>query len=211
MAQKKDKEEMKEKRIISNGANYPFNWRLGNLDSNIVIENKDLNVQIKRYLITTSRGKILYDVLGINESLNNTVTIIRNQMGKIGLIWEWRPIPAKWFWACVRGFGDLVDNNNSETGKRELIEEIGNCEILNSKKIGVLYQNTTFYENPVGLVLIDVDVHNKKITTHQLNHAEGIFDFQFFDKREILEMIKNEKIEDTFTLSALIKYFSISD
>jgi hypothetical protein len=121
-------------------------------------------------------------------------------------VWEWRPIPAKWFWACPRGFADPEDEDNIATAKREMIEEIGNCKIVGSQKIGSLYENTAFFENPVGLVLFDVE----ELET-QVYQEEGIVDFNFFTKEEILTMIREDKIEDTFTLSALMRYFALED
>jgi hypothetical protein len=197
------------KEIVNNNDGLSFDWVSGEPDSNIVIKNESLNVKVERFIISDTQKNNRYDTIGISESRNNAVVLLVNQFSEIGLIWEWRPLPEKWFWACVRGFSDFADKNNTDTAKRELIEEIGNCEIVSSKKIGLLYQNTTFYENPVGLVL--VNVRTKEITSYQLSQDEGILDFQFFNKEEILEMIKNERIEDTFTLSALMKYFCISD
>ncbi len=191
------------KSIIKNNDTFPFSWQFGNSDTNVIVEHKKLNVKLLRYLISTSAGDVLYDGLSIRESPNNTVIVIRNQAGEIGFVWEWRPIPAKWFWACVRGFSDPEDEDNLATAKREMIEEIGHCQVRSSKKIGVLYQNTTYFENPVGLVLLDVDVMNQKVSAE-----EGIVDFKFFKKAEILEMIRNDNIEDTFTLSALMRFFA---
>ena len=119
-------------------------------------------------------------------------------------MWEWRPIPEKWFWACPRGFADPNDEDNLATAKREMIEEIGNCKVVESKKIGSLYSNTTFFENPVGLALLDVE----EVET-QVSQEEGIVDFKFYSKEEILKMIREDKVEDTFTLSALMRYFAL--
>lgn len=181
-----------------------FAWQLGKDNTNIILENNELDVRLLRYIITSADGKVLFDTFSIKESKKNTVTVIRNQRYEIGLVWEWRPIPAKWFWACVRGFGDPSDEDNVGTAKREMIEEIGNCKVVDSKKIGSLYQNTTFYENPVGLVLVDVEE-----VEMQVRQEEGVMDFRFFTKGQILTMIREDKIEDTFTLSALMKYFAI--
>ena len=122
------------------------------------------------------------------------------------MVWEWRPIPEKWFWACPRGFGDPDDEDNLATAKRELIEEIGNCRVINSKKVGNLYSNTTFFETPIGLVLLDVEV----IET-QISREEGIVDFKFYSKAELLKMIREDRVEDSLTLSALMRYFALEE
>jgi hypothetical protein len=195
-----------QKKTIKNNEKFPFSWKTGNLNTNIILEHEKLNVQLLRYLVTSATGEIMYDGLAIKESPNNAVTVIRNQDKEIGLIWEWRPIPAKWFWACVRGYSDPKDQGSLAVGKRELIEEIGDCRIINAKRIGSIYQNTAYFENPTSLVLLDVEINSIK-----LSHEEGITDFNFFSKDIIFEMIRENTIEDTFTLSALLKYFVLYD
>jgi len=180
-----------------------LDWQLGNLSSNIILENKKLNVKLSRYLITRPNGDVLYDTIGISEPKGNSVVVIKNTKGELGLIYEWRPIPEKWFWACVRGFGDPKDNGALDTAKREMIEEIGNCQIVSEKGLGGIYQNTTFYENPVQVVLLIVKDFDGKVS-----EDEGIKKMEFFSKQAISNMIKNEEIEDTFTLSALAKFLA---
>jgi hypothetical protein len=188
---------------IANNA-MPFDWKFGKSDSNVILENKKLDVKLLRYIVISDNDEFLYDAFSIRESRNNTVVLVRNQSDEIGLVWEWRPIPEKWFWACPRGFADPDDEDNIATGKREMIEEIGSCKVVGSKKIGELYQNTTFYENPVGLVLLDVE----EVETNT-SREEGIVDFKFYSKEDLLRMIHENKIEDTFTLSALMKFFAL--
>jgi len=190
------------KQVLNNEGQ--FDWEYGGQDTNIALKNHKLNVQILRYHITSSDGKVLYDTISIEEPLTNSVTVIRNEKNEIGLIWEWRPVPAKWFWACVRGFGDPDDEDNLATAKREMIEEIGNCEIVDSKKIGVFYQNTTFYKNPVGIVFLSVEESKEK------NELEtGITEFRFFAIEEVKKMIGSGEIDDVFSMSALAKYLAI--
>ncbi len=184
----------------------PFEWKNGNSDTNVVLEHEKLNVQILRYLITSSDGKISYDTIAVKESPNNSVVVIRNEKRELGLIHEWRPIPSKKFWACVRGFADPDDKDNIATAKREMIEEIGNFKIAASNKIGVLYQNTTFFENPVGIILLDVNSQ-----TSQVSKEEGISDFEFFSIEVIKKMIKDSLIEDDFTISSISKYLISED
>lgn len=184
---------------------FDFEWRYGKNTTNVILENSKLNVKLLRYIVTSADGEFLYDAFSIKELKNNTVVLVRNQNNEIGLVWEWRPIPEKWFWACPRGFADPNDEDNLTTAKREMIEEIGNCKVVDSKKIGNLYSNTTFFENPVGLALLDVE----EAKTHVNQEEEGIMDFKYFTKEEILKMIREDKIEDTFTLSALMRYFAL--
>lgn len=192
------------KEVLNNQGS--FAWEYGKNDTNIILENRKLNVQILRYYVTSPDGKVLYDTISIREPKTNSVTVIRNKQQQIGLIKEYRPAPAKWFWACVRGFGDSDDEDNLATAKREMIEEVGNCTILESQKIGVFYQNTTFYENPVGIVFLSVEESKEK------NELEsGITEFRFFNVKEIKKMISDGDIDDVFTMSALAKYLAMED
>ena len=181
-------------------------WEYGKPDTNIILEHKGLNVQILRHEVRSSDGRIRYGAISFKESPTNTVILVRNQKKELGLVWEWRPIPEKWFWACPRGFGDPDDEDNLATAKRELIEEIGNCRVINSKKVGNLYSNTTFFETPIGLVLLDVEVIEA-----QISQEEGILDFKFYSKAELLKMIREDRVEDSLTLSALMRYFALEE
>lgn len=180
-----------------------FEWQPGNPTSNVALENKKMGIKLCRYLITRPNGDALYDTIGIVEPTGGSIVIIKNKNDELGLIHEWRPIPEKWFWACVRGFGDPTDNSSLSTAQREITEEIGNCEIIRETDLGEIYQNTTFYEKPARVILLIVkDLHEK------VSREEGIDKIKFFSKREIMDMIKNGEIEDTFTLSALAKVFA---
>lgn len=194
------------KKEIANNAtqSMQLDWQPGGDNTNVVVENSNLGVRFLRYMVTLPNGETAYDIVAIKESRNNSVIVVRNSEKQLGLVWEWRPIPARWFWACPRGFGDPKDEDNIATAKREMIEEIGNCKIVNSQKIGSLYENTAFFENPVGLVLFEVEELEP-----QVYQEEGIVDFKFFTKKEIIKMIREDKIEDTFTLSALMRYFAL--
>lgn len=182
-----------------------FDWKYGKNGTNVILENRKLNVQILRYYITSPNGEILYDTISIKEPKTNSVTIIINEQNDIGLVKEWRPIPGNWFWACVRGFGNPDDEDNLSTAKREMIEEIGNCKIINSKEIGVFYQNTTFYENPVGIVLLKIE----KATIERDKLENGIVEFRFFDNQDIKKMISNGDVNDLFSIGALARYLMV--
>lgn len=180
-----------------------FEWQSGDPASNVVLENKKMGIKFCRYFITRPNGEVLYDTIGIVEPQGGSIVVIKNTNDELGLIHEWRPIPEKWFWACVRGFGDPDDLGALATAKREIIEEIGNCEIVRELDLGEIYQNTTFYEKPAKVILLIVKDLDEKVSGD-----EGIEKIKFFSKREIIDMIKDGEIEDTFTLSALAKVFA---
>lgn len=190
------------KKMSVTNANNNLEWKFGSINSNVIIENKKLDVKLLRYkIISNSNDIFLYDTFSINEPKFGSIVILEDQFEKVGLIYEWRPIPNKWFWACIRGFGINKDKNNIMAGKREVFEEIGDCTIVEEIEIGIIYQNTTFFENPNGVILLKINNFKKK-----LQKSEGIRDLKFFSLEEIKKMIFDNKINCQFTLSALSKY-----
>jgi len=199
-----------EKYPLPNNSEYEFDWINGASDSNTIISSSHLHINVNRYLIQRKgQKKFEYDSVGIEEPLNSAVVLIINQSDQIGLVYEWRPIPSEYFWACVRGLSDSQDENSLSSAKREMLEEIGSFKIIESRRIGVIYQNTTFYENPVDLILIKVIEEQKGKLI--LSDIEEKLDFEFFDETEIFSMIENSSIKDTFTLSAILKYLALKN
>ena len=167
------------KEVLNSDKN--LEWKIGGDNTNIVIENKRLNIKIKRQkIISSDNNKALYDTISIEEPDNSCIALIVDQFGKIGLIYEWRPIPEKWFWACVRGFGNIEDKNYLSAGKREALEEIGKFKILNTIDLGIIHSNTTFFEKSIGIVLLNVNSYEKN-----LDNLEGIKEFKFFTEKKI--------------------------
>ena len=193
------------KKAINNNQG-PFDWVIGKPETNVIVQSRKIGVEVLRYSMIEktrdpNKDKTLYDTIVIKEPPNNTVTIIRNETGEIGLIHEWRPVPERWFWACIRGFGDPDDIDAVDTAKRETIEEIGDCKIIKSQTLGVMYPNTTFYIYPIHVILLDVEV--LKLDTSSI---EGIDEFRYFNEDEIRTMIRENKINDQMTVCALAMY-----
>lgn len=178
-------------------------WKLGKDESNIIINNEKIGVKIVRYNIINN-NKILYDTIAINESRCNAVIVLVDENENIGLIFEWRPIPQKWFWACIRGFYEKGEVNQIAAAKRELFEEVGIKTINHINNLGEYYQNTTYFENPTNVIEIKVQIKDKI----QLQKEEGIYKLSFFTKKEIITMVNENKIICQHTLAALMKYFS---
>ena len=181
-----------------------FEWQVISDNTNALIENKKIGVKINRYDILDDKNNILYDTISIVEPSEGCVAIIK-KCNKIGLIFEWRPVPSKWFWACPRGFGELNDKDVIEAAIREVKEELGQCSILRAESLGLVHQNTTFYERPTHIVLVEIGNFNK--ITPSLK--EGIVGFSLYSEKEVLDMVQRGDIECQFTLSALMKYFSV--
>ena len=183
-----------------------LDWKFGGLDSNVIVQNEYLDVQILRYLIKDLNGEKLYDTIAIKEPKTNCVLVLLDSENKIGLVKEWRPIPSRWFWACIRGFGELNDKSSLSVARRELIEEIGEYKIQEIRKIGTLFQNTTYFENSIDIILLRIENKQNKNT-----FENGIVDLKFFENNEIREMICSERIKDQLSLSSLAKYLMILD
>jgi len=199
----KNKNKLPYKSKINNNQK-KIEWVPGSNDSNIVIENKKLNVQLVRYKIVSKDSNIEYDTIGIREPADNSVIVVENQNNEIGLVYEWRPIPEKWFWACIRGFAKKKDKNRITIAKRELLEEIGIKKYSKIIDLGIYYQNTAYFENPTNVILIKV------INNLETKLEKGILKFKFFPKEQIYQMIHNQEIICQHTLSALFKYFIYS-
>lgn len=180
-----------------------YEWKHVCGESNVVLENKKIDVSIKRYWIIDNDGNKLYDTISIVEPSSSCVVIIKHDE-KIGLIYEWRPIPEKWFWALPRGFGSAGDEDSIDTAVREVTEEVGEFKLAKATIIGDIHQNTSFYEKTTQTVLVDVD----RFKEFNLQSEEGIVNFKLFSKKQIIEMIKNGDITCQFTLSSLMIYFS---
>lgn len=187
-----------------------FSWK-SHIERGIVFENSNLGTSILYYGICNKEDKLLYDTIAIREREGNSVVIILNQTGEIGLLYEYRPIPDKYFYSCVRGFA-----NEKETGVmtavREMFEEAGNFDIVNTKSLGQIYQNTTFFEVPINVFLIEVTYFEKKGNVNNKlkknQNEEMIESFQFYNTEEVLNMIRLNKIQCQITLSALMLFFS---
>ena len=182
-----------------------LDWQYGGQDTNVIIENKSLNVKLLRYSIVSEKGDSLYDTFSIKESGNNVVVIVVDKNQSIGLLHEWRPIPEKWFWACVRGFSDSKCNNCIITAKKEFKEETGYTkDDIEATDLGVFYSNTSFFEKPIRSVLLKIASDFKIIPQEK----EGISNFCFFTKSKINEMVYTGEISCQMTLGAISKYFA---
>jgi len=73
------------KKEISN-SKMDFEWRYGEDNTNIILENAKLSVKILRCIVLSADDRFLYDAISIKESKNNTVMVIRNQKKELGLI-----------------------------------------------------------------------------------------------------------------------------
>lgn len=96
------------------------------------------------------------------------------------------------------------DNNETPLTaiKREVMEETGYKPKL-IKSLGYFYPAMAFCTEKLYLFYIEVD---KTPIKRKLDEDESI-NLELYTKEEIIKLIKNNKIEDSKTLIALLKYF----
>lgn len=87
-----------------------------------------------------------------------------------------------------------------------MIQEVGEFKIIKTVDLGNLYQNTTFFLNPIGVILVKLEIE-KKIAVNEHQRSEDIEAVAFYTPETVKKIIKEGKIECLITLGALSKYF----
>lgn len=189
-------------------ASAPAQWKQTRKHG-IILQNKKMGIDVFHYSIVDDKNRFLYDTIGISEPIGGCLIVIVDQNGALGLIKEYRPIPDKVFISCVRGFneGKLPPE---ELVKKEVYEETSIDTVSSVTELGLVYQNTTYFINPLTVYLACVDVHNTKtdLGEHDSARAEGISSITFYAQNDIRSMIARNEIQCQMTLSALMLYFA---
>lgn len=188
---------------------YPasFNWK-SDKDKGVVFENRKLGISIRYYAICDEKKRVAYDTIGIRERSGNSVVVVVNEEGRIGLLHEYRPMPDKRFIACVRGFADRKEGG-LKTALREFLEETERLKVVKTSKLGKVYQNTTFFEVPINVFLLEVRSSSDADNGIRKDDHEQILRMEFYEESELLRMIRSNKIQCQMTLAALMLYFSM--
>lgn len=169
------------------------NWKT--LSSKIAYKNKWYQVRESK-VINPSGGKGLYCVVESNPTVFIVALTEDNQVNLINLFryttqqnsWE---VPA----------GKSEDGENLlESAKRELQEETG-LQADSWKEIGA-YQYASGISNGIGHVFIAKELVQTGVNKKA---EEGIEKTKFFPYKNILEMIKNNKITNGQSIVALVK------
>lgn len=193
-------------KLLSQGNPIRLDWE-SNTNEGIIIRNKKLGVTLCHYAVLDENNNFKYDTFGIEERESNCISIVLNQKKEICLLKEYRFMPGKYFLSCPRGFSESKNEKRLDCALREVKEEVGDFKIIEIVDLGDLYQNTTFFIRPIGVILIKLEI-NKKIETSKSQESEDIKGVEFFKPEEVQKMIKEGKIECLMTLGALSKYFS---
>lgn len=191
--------------LLPPGESIEFDWE-SDLGKGIVIRNQKLGVTLYYYGVLDENDCFKYDTFGIDEPDGNCVSVVLNQDDEICLLKEHRFMPNKYFLSCPRGFSDFRDEKRLETALREVKEEVGEFEVIGTVDLGDVYQNTTFFLKPTGVMLVKLKI-NKKIEINKHQKSEDIEGVAFYKPETVKKMIKDGEIECLITLGALSKYF----
>lgn len=181
-----------------------FDWK-SDLDNGLVFGNKKMGSSLKYYAIVNEDNIFQYDTFGIEEREGNCVSVVLNQNDEICLLKEYRFMPEKYFLSCPRGFSEISEDR-LQCSLREVAEEVGDFEVIETIDLGQLYQNTTFFITPIGVKLVKIKVSDVEIGKNQ--ETEDICGIGFYEPNIVKNMIKEEKIECLITLGALMRYFA---
>ena len=192
-------------KLLSQNKSIRLDWE-NHADKGILIKNVNLGVNLYYYAVLDEGNNFEYDTFGIEEREGNSVSVVLNQKNEICLLKEYRFMPDKYFLSCPRGFADYQDEKRLDTALREVMEEIGEFKIIETIDLGNFYQNTTFFLNPIGVILVKLEI-NKKIEVNEQQRSEDIEGVAFYTNETVKRMIKEGKIECLITLGALSKYF----
>lgn len=192
-------------KLLSQGNSIKFDWK-GDTDKGVIIRNEKLGVTLYHYAVFDDKNNFKYDTFGIEERENNCISIVLNQKNEICLLREYRFMPDKYFLSCPRGFSDFQVEQRLKCALREVKEEIGDFKIIEIIDLGNLYQNTTFFTRPIGVILLKLEI-NEKIKINENQESEDIKSIEFFKPEIVQKMIKEGKIDCLMTLGALSKYF----
>lgn len=196
-------------KLQSQNGSIEFDWE-SDVDNGIIIKNTKLGVTIYYYAVFDTNNHFKYDTFGIAEREGNSVAVVLNQNNEICLLKEHRFMPDKYFLSCPRGFADFQAERRLDTALREVIQEVGEFKIIETVDLGNLYQNTTFFLNPIGVILVKLEIE-KKIAVDEHQRSEDIEAVAFYPPEAVKKMIKEGKIECLITLGALSKYFCYID
>ena len=121
---------------------------------------------------------------------------------KICLVKQFRKGVKKFLWEIPAGKIDKEDTNLIETIKREAFEETGiQIDENKLKYLGYIYTTPAFCNEVIHIFYYELDsIDNISLKQMDLNEINEI---NFFSLSEVKEMVLNNEINDTKTLSAI--------
>lgn len=139
----------------------------------------------------------------INPNKNNGVVIIPCNGEKFGLLKQFRHGTREMELEFPRGFSE-ANISPEENAKKELYEEIG-ASATSIKFEGSIISDTGLTGGLVDVFAIQID------KTRHYSYDEGIKDVIWVSLDEIKQLIKKNRIRDSYTISAISKYLINSE
>lgn len=134
----------------------------------------------------------------ISPNTNNGVVIIPYNGDKFCLLKQFRHGTREIELEFPRGFSE-ANISSEENAKKEIYEEIG------AKAITINFEGSIISDT--GLTGGLVDVFSIQIDrTRNYSFDEGINEVIWVNRYELKELIKQNKIRDSFTISSMVKY-----
>ena len=200
------------------------------INSRSYLANVGGNFQKKNKVVQVYEGNV-EGVFSYKQPLvfcyDGVVAVIKNKQGDYGLIKIWRHAPLKesvpnlfpvfpdtqdlgiYSYECVRGGGEKYDNKLETSILRELKEEINldSKNIKSIKRLSTIVSNTAWDVNRAFVFLVEI---NGDFDV-SVQRAESIESFAFYSKKEILQMIRENKIVCGYTKAALLEDILAND
>jgi len=200
------------------------------INSRSYLANVGGNFQKKNKVVQVYEGHV-DGVFSYKQPLvfcyDSVVAVVKNELGEYGLIKIWRHAPLKesvpnlfpvfpdtqdlgiYSYECVRGGGEKYDKKLETSILRELKEEINldSNNIKSIKSLSTIVPNTAWDVNRAFVFLVEV---NGDFDV-RVQRAESIESFEFYSKKEILQMIRENKIVCGYTKAALLEDILAND
>lgn len=152
-----------------------------------IYENSYFNVKVDR------------NILSLENKLGGSAILPVTPNGKILLLNIYRPAIGAYSLEIPRGFGEAGEAP-LETARREIMEEIsGRCERI--EPLGTMYVDSGLMNSVIHLF---IGLETTRVI-EKVQSEEGIKEIQMFSYGEVREMALNGKINDSFTLAAILR------
>lgn len=153
-------------------------------------------------LLKTPEGKYLFYERILNTVQDPSVVIVPIYQDKFVLLHQYRYAMQGMQYAFPRGFGES-GLSAEENARKELREELG-CEATDVQCLGTIVADSGLCGNAVHVCATVIDSYETKLD------YEGITGTVLLDKDEIIQWIRDGKINDFFTISAFCKFYIVS-
>jgi len=166
--------------------------------------------RLSHIVVCKDDGTPIYDQYMIEEQPGSIVVPYdnNNEVIRVGLVKQERPIPEREYTELPRGFG-REDENALETAYRELLEETGLKASKDGVKVlGRINFNTTFYKTDVPVISIAFDNLDDMGNPEGDKFAERFIKVAPHNFDQVKDLMAKEEIECGITQAALFRFAS---